>query len=58
MAKYEAEIRITAEVDVENIAQADELFLGELTKRLKQVANIDNRYKIWAEVIEIREVEN
>lgn len=57
MAKYETDISITAEVDVENIAEANELFLGELTKRLKEVANIDNRYKIWVEVIEIREVE-
>ena len=53
MAKYEALINLTVELDSDN---PDEVVYGELTNRLLDVASRDAMFKLWLEVIEVNEV--
>lgn len=57
MAKYEADISITIEVDAENAEDADRLVLGEMTRRLLETASRDNTFQMWITVNEIAEIE-
>jgi hypothetical protein len=57
MPKYEAVINVTAVTDCSNEDEADKAFLGELTSRLLEVANRDNKYQMWVEVLQIEEEE-
>jgi hypothetical protein len=57
MPKYEAVINVTAVTDCANEDEADKAFLGELTSRLLEVANRDNKYQMWVEVLQIEEEE-
>lgn len=56
MAKYEAVIDLTVEVEAADPDSADKLILGELTNRLLEIASKDNIFKLWLEVREIVEV--
>ena len=56
MAKYEAVIDLTVEVEASDSDSADKLILGELTQRLLEVASRDNVFKLWLEVREIEEM--
>lgn len=53
MATYEAVINLTATTSANNPDEADQAFLGELTKRLLEVASKDNKFKLWVEIIQI-----
>jgi hypothetical protein len=55
MPKYEAVINLTAVAYCENEDEADEAFLGELTSRLLEAGNRDNKYQLWVEVLQIEE---
>ena len=55
MPTYEAVINLTATANASNEEEADQLFLGELTARLLEVASKDNKFKLWLEVQEIQE---
>lgn len=55
MPTYEALINLTATVNASNPDEADQLFLGELTTRLLEVANRDNKFKLWVEITQIEE---
>jgi hypothetical protein len=57
MAKYEADISITIEVEAENAEDADRLVLGEMTSRLLETASRDNTFQMWITVNEIAEIE-
>jgi hypothetical protein len=57
MPKYEAVINVTAVTNCANEDEADKAFLGELTSRLLEVANRDNKYQMWVEVLQIEEEE-
>lgn len=57
MAKYEAVVDITVEVDAANSEEADQLILGELTNRLLETASRDNLFKMWLDVRQIDELE-
>jgi hypothetical protein len=57
MAKYEADISITIEVEAENAGDADRLVLGEMTSRLLETASRDNTFQMWITVNEIAEIE-
>jgi len=52
MAKFEAEINITVEIDAANITEARELILIELNKK-----SLTNRYKLWYDLEQILEME-
>jgi len=56
MAKYEAIISLTVEVDQDSPESADRAILGELTDRLLETASRDSRFKLWLDVIRIDEV--
>lgn len=56
MAKYEALINLTVEVDAEYSTEADRLIYGEFTNRLLEIASRDAKFKLWSEVIQIEEV--
>lgn len=56
MAKYEAVIDLTVEIEASDSDSADKLILGELTQRLLEVASRDNVFKLWLEVREIEEI--
>jgi len=53
MAKYEAVIDITVEVDAANSEEADQLILGEMTNRLLETASKDAVFKMWLDVRQI-----
>jgi hypothetical protein len=57
MAKYEAVIDLTIEVEASDSDSADKLILGELTQRLLEVASRDNKFKMWLDVREIEEMD-
>jgi hypothetical protein len=57
MAKYEAVIDITVEVEATDSDSADQLILGELTSRLLEVASRDNVFKMWLDVRQIEELD-
>jgi hypothetical protein len=57
MAKYEAVVDVTIEVDAENEALADKLIKGELINRLLETASRDNLFKMWLDVRQIDELE-
>lgn len=56
MAKYEAVVDLTIEVDANDSDHADKLILGELTNRLLEVASRDDLFKMWLNVRQIDEV--
>jgi hypothetical protein len=58
MPTYEAVINLTATTNASNPDKADQAFLGELTKRLLEVASRDNKFKLWVAVEEIQEMED
>jgi len=57
MAKYEAVVDVTIEVDAENEELADKLIKGELINRLLETASRDNLFKMWLDVRQIDELE-
>ena len=57
MAKYEALVDVTIEVDAENEEVADKLIRGELINRLLETASRDNLFKMWLDVRQIDELE-
>ena len=57
MAKYEAVVDVTIEVDAENEEVADKLIKGELINRLIETASRDNLFKMWLDVRQIDELE-
>ena len=57
MAKYEAVVDVTIEVDAENEEVADKLIRGELINRLLETASRDNLFKMWLDVRQIDELE-
>ena len=57
MAKYEAVIDLTIEVEASDSESADKLILGELTQRLLEVASKDNIFKLWLDVRQIEEMD-
>ena len=57
MAKYEAVVDITVEIDAANSEEADQLILGELTNRLLETASRDSLFKMWLDVRQIDELE-
>lgn len=54
MAKYEAVIDLTVEVDADSPEQADQAILKELTDKVLALAG--NTYKIWIDVRQIEAV--
>ena len=56
MAKFEAVIDLTVEVDVLDSDSADKKILGELTDKILAIAG--NEYKIWVDVRQIEEIES
>ena len=56
MAKYEAVVDVTIEVDAENEEVADKLIKGELINRLIETASRDNLFKMWLDVRQIDEL--
>lgn len=57
MAKYEAAINLTLELDAETDELAEKAIYGEFMDRLLNTASRDAQFKLWAEVIEITEIE-
>ena len=57
MSKYEAVVSLTVEVNASSPKEADQLFLGELTNRVLEIAKRDNIFKLWLDVVEINELE-
>ena len=57
MAKYEAVVDVTIEVDAENEEAADRLIKGELINRLLETASRDNLFKMWLDVRQIDRLE-
>ena len=55
MAKFEAVIDLTVEVDVLDSDSADKKILGELTDKILAIAG--NEYKIWVDVRQIEEIQ-
>lgn len=55
MAKFEAIIDLTVEIDAENSDQSDELMLS-LTNQILALAG--NTYKIWIDTRQVDEVSN
>lgn len=56
MAKFEAVIDLTVEIDSDDSESADKEIYGELTDKILAIAG--NQYKIWLEVRQIEEVNN
>ena len=57
MAKYEALINLTVEVDATSEDEASTAIYGEFMDRLLDTASRDANYKLWTEVIQINEIE-
>ena len=57
MAKYEALINLTVEVDAASEDEASTAIYGEFMDRLLDTASRDANYKLWTEVIQINEIE-
>jgi len=57
VAKYEAVVDVTIEVDAENEEAADRLIKGELINRLLETASRDNLFKMWLDVRQIDRLE-
>jgi Uma2 family endonuclease len=55
MAKFEAVIDLTVEVDSDDSDSADKKILGELTDKILAIAG--SEYKIWIDVRQIEEVQ-
>lgn len=53
MARYEAVINVTVEVEANDSDEADSLVLGEFTDKLLALGL--DKFAIWAEVIDINE---
>lgn len=53
MAKYEALINLTVEVDSKYSTEADRLIYGEFMNRLLDTASRDAKFKLWADIIQI-----
>jgi hypothetical protein len=56
MAKYEALINLTLEVEAESEDEASTAVYGEFMDRLLQTASQDAEFKLWADVVQIDEV--
>ena len=54
MAKYEAIIDLTVEVDADSPEQADQVILNKLTDKVLELAG--STYKIWIDVRQIEAV--
>lgn len=57
MAKYEAIIAMTVELDADSYEDAGVIVHGELKDRLLDVASRDAVFKMWLDVIDIMELE-
>ena len=55
MPKYDVQINLSVEIDADSPESADSLLYGELTDRLLDVASRDALFKMWLEVVEMRE---
>ena len=56
MAKYEALINLTVEVDAKFSTEADRVIYGEYMNRLLDTASRDAKFKLWADVIQIEQI--
>jgi hypothetical protein len=56
MAKYEAVINLTVEVDAKFSTEADRVIYGEFMDRLLDTASRDAKFKLWADVIQIEQI--
>lgn len=56
MPKYDVQINLSVEIDADSPESAESLLYGELTDRLIDVASRDALFKMWLEVVEMREV--
>ncbi len=56
MAKYEAIINVSVEVDATSEEAASKIVYGELTNRMLDIASRDDQFKLWMDVIEINEL--
>jgi len=54
--KYDVQINLSVEIDADSPESAESLLYGELTDRLIDVASRDALFKMWLEVVEMREV--
>lgn len=54
MAKYEAVIDLTVEIDAEDSDRAEQIFLKDFTDEVLALAK--DRYKIWIDIRQIEEV--
>jgi len=55
MAKFEAVIDLTVEVDAESADSADQIFLKDFTDEVLALAK--DKYKIWLDIRQIEETE-
>lgn len=56
MAKYDAIVDVTIEVDAPNEDEARKLIYGEITNRLLDTASRDGLFKMWTDVRQIEEL--
>jgi hypothetical protein len=55
MPKYEAIINLTAQTEADNLDEADQAFLGELTDKLLGIVGDRFTFDLWVEVVQIEE---
>jgi hypothetical protein len=54
--KYDVVINLSVEVDADSLESAESLVYGELTDRLLDVASRDALFKMWLEIVGLREI--
>jgi hypothetical protein len=56
MPKYDVQINLSVEIDADSLESAESLVYGELTNRLLDVASRDALFKMWIEIVGLREI--
>lgn len=58
MSKYDVVINLSVELDADTQEEAEELLYETLYPRLTDVASRDALFRMWLEVVELREIDD